>query len=151
MSIETDFVTWLEGRATLAGTRVYPFKPPQKPTLPLITYQKIDGPRVKSNDGPSALAHPRFQIGCWAETETEAKNLATQIFHDLHGFSGLMGTTTIDVALFEDERDTYEDPIKVWRTDLDFVIWHVEPRIYRLPAVAGAFVWTGTAVTFTVV
>jgi hypothetical protein len=107
-------------------TRCYPATLPQDPTYPLIVYYKVTGMRDHHLQGPSGLAHPRFQVEAWATTYDAAKALANAIREALDGYSGTQGTVRIGSILIESERDTYEDAVSCHRVIMDFYVWHSE-------------------------
>ncbi len=107
-------------------TRCYPGKIPQDPTYPLIVYYKVTGMRDHHLQGPSGLAHPRFQVEAWATTYDAAKTLANAIRVALDGYKGTQGTVDIGSILMESERDTYEDAVLCHRVIMDWFIWHSE-------------------------
>lgn len=85
--------------------RTYPVVIPEDPTFPVMTYQRITGNREKAMDGPPGLANPLFQISIWAETFTEAKELAEDVRQLLDGYSG----DDINGAFIENDYDTHEE------------------------------------------
>lgn len=107
-------------------TRCYPAKIPQDPTYPLILYYKVTGMRDHHLQGPSGLAHPRFQVEAWAITYDAAKALANAIRGALDGYTGTQGTVVIGSTIMESERDYYEDAVSCHRVIMDFVLWHSE-------------------------
>lgn len=107
-------------------TRCYPAKIPQDPTYPLILFFKVTGKRDHHLQGPSGLAHPRFQVEAWATTYDAAKALANAIREALDGYSGTQGTVVIGSILMESERDTYEEAVSCHRVIMDFFVWHSE-------------------------
>ena len=107
-------------------TRCYPGKIPQDPTYPLIAYYKVTGMRDHHLQGPSGLAHPRFQVEAWATTYDAAKALANAIRVALDGYTGTQGTVAIGSILMESERDVYEDAVSCHRVIMDWFIWHRE-------------------------
>ena len=107
-------------------TRCYPGKIPQDPTYPLIVYYKVTGMRDHHLQGPSRLAHPRFQVEAWALTYDAAKALANAIRGALDGYTGTQGTVAIGSILIESERDVYEDAVSCHRVIMDWFIWHRE-------------------------
>lgn len=109
---------------SLVGTRVYPLTLPQGVVLPAITYQQISGPREQAYDGPSALAHPRFQLDCWAETYGEAVGLARAVRQALDGYQGLMGGVAVRDVVIDNELDGYEPETALWRRTIDVIVWH---------------------------
>lgn len=107
-------------------TRCYPGSLPQNPTYPLILYYKVTGMRDHHLQGPSGLAHPRFQVEAWATTYDAAKTLANAIREALDGYSGTQGTVVIGSILMESERDTYEEAVSCHRVIMDYMAWHSE-------------------------
>jgi len=107
-------------------TRCYPVMLPQNPVYPLILYTKISGMRDHHLNGSSGKAHPRFQIDAWGETYAQAKSLAGAIRDALDSYEGTVDTTKIGSCLLISEIDTYESEIKIFRTIMDFIIWHDE-------------------------
>ena len=107
-------------------TRCYPATLPQDPIYPLILFSKVTGMRDHHLQGPSGLAHPRFQVEAWATTYDAAKTLANAIREALDGYKGTVGTVVIGSILIESERDVYEDAVSCHRVIMDFYCWHSE-------------------------
>jgi hypothetical protein len=129
MSIASDLRTYLLADATLTtlvGTRMYPLKLPQAPTMPAIIYTWISGARVHSTDGPSGLSNPRVQFDCWAQTYLEAEALLEALRKRLDGFQGTAGSSWIQAVFFETERDGYDDDTELYRRSADFFVWYEE-------------------------
>ena len=129
MSIASDLRTFLLADATLGGligTRLYPLKLPQDPTVPAMTFQWISGQRAHAADGAVGLASPRVQFDCWAETYLEAEAVFEALRKRLDGFRGTAGSSRVQGAFFETERDDYEDEGRLYRRSADFFIWHEE-------------------------
>ncbi|KKM90811.1 hypothetical protein LCGC14_1234830 [marine sediment metagenome] len=116
----------------LVGTRVYPMVLPQNVTPPAISYLQTGGERSVHTGGSSGLANARVQISCWATTYLGSKALADAARLSLEAFSGELGggggRTIVQGAFVSDEREFYESTVRLYRTDLDFEIWHTETR-----------------------
>jgi len=113
--------------AALVGTRIYPLVAPQDAAYPLLVYQRISTPRVRSHSGPSGLAYPRIQITCAADQYDVTRSLANTVRASMDGFKGLLGSLVDVGAVFaENEIDEYEDQSKAFTIRLDMVIWHKE-------------------------
>ena len=134
ITIEEGLAAFLVANAAvnaIVSGRVYPNKLPQTVTLPALTYQRVDTPRVHSHDtsGAAGTAHPRIQFDCWAASYSGAKGLADALRGALNGYKGTMGTVnpvTVQSALQEDERfDDFADA-GIVRISCDFIIWHLE-------------------------
>ena len=134
ITIEEGLAAFLVANAAvnaIVSGRVYPNKLPQTVTLPALTYQRVDTPRVHSHDtsGATGTAHPRIQFDCWAASYANAKGLADALRGALNGYKGTMGTVnpvTVQSALQEDERfDDFADA-GIVRISCDFIIWHLE-------------------------
>lgn len=106
--------------------RVYPYKLPQRPELPAISYRRVTGRDVMAHDGPIGLPKGRYQFDCYAGTYAQAKNLAKTLRDDLDGFSGAMGQAGDQVTLghifWLGEVDDWGDAAEIWRVAVDFEI-----------------------------
>lgn len=112
MSLETELRTYtLAGTAVAAmvGTRMYARKLPQNPTLPAISFQRIDNRRLHDMDGPDGLPRPRMQLNCWGTTPAEAADLAAVVRQRLDGFLGTWGSINIGSCLCVGDKDI-DDP-----------------------------------------
>jgi len=78
---------------------------PEDTAFPAVEYQRITGNRDKAMDGPPGLANPLFQISIYAETYSEAKELAEDVRQLLDGYSG----DDIQAAFIENDYDTHEE------------------------------------------
>lgn len=121
-----DYLKNYAGISSLVSSRIYPMVMPDEAVFPNLVYQKISGIRSASHDGHSGLAHPRFQISCWAETYPAAKMLARQVVLALHGYTGLMGTVKCQAAFIDNETDDLDEGTKLFRVIVDVLIWHAE-------------------------
>lgn len=115
--------------AGLVGTRIFP-GPASDPdqTRPYISYQRVDGPRLRALDGAQLVAHPRFQLNVWADTPESAWAVGTAVRQALDDFTGtVLGVAIIDTAI-EDDTDIYEDSPqdrtrRAYGRRLDYTIW----------------------------
>lgn len=118
------------GLTALVSTRIYPLVLPQNPTLPAVTYQRIDGLREEGIAGSHGLAHPRIQIDAWASSYTSAKAVAVQVRSALYRLGWTEDSVTVLDAFIEDDRDFYEPSVRdggsIFRTSQDYIIWHRE-------------------------
>jgi hypothetical protein len=112
MTLETELRTYtLAGSAVAAsvGTRMHARKLPQNPTLPAISFQRIDTRRLHDMAGPDGLPRPRIQITCWATTPAGATDLAAVVRQRLDGYRGAWGTIDIGSCQCVGEKDL-DDP-----------------------------------------
>ena len=110
----------------LVGERVYPLEVPKDQALPAITYQRIDTPRVRSHQGPSGLAHPRFQLTIQTPSFASMTEIATGLRKLLDGFVGMMGDVRVQSVSVVNETD-FETESNFYFVDrMDVVIWHEE-------------------------
>ena len=129
MKIEEALYSYLSshsGLTNLVGNRIYPMILPQNTALPAVSYQRISAIRERSHEGPSGLAHPRFQFSCWGDTYKQVKDVAEQIRFALDGYKGIMNEVHIDAIYIEDDRDVYDPKTKIYHIAIDAVIWHEE-------------------------
>lgn len=117
------------GVSALIGTRLYPLVLPQDPTYPAIVLTRVSGVREHSHDGPSLLSTSRLQLDCIAPTAAAAKNVADKVRLALDGFRGTMGGAggvEVNGAWLEDERDGYDDELRVYSASVDYMVLHNE-------------------------
>lgn len=119
-------LTGYAGLAALVGTRVYPIKLPQTPTMPAVSYQRIDGPRESGIASEHGMAHPRIQVDSWASTYGGAKAVAEQVRTALERWSDATTTPVVLDSFIEGDTDLYESEVELYRVSMDFVIWHRE-------------------------
>jgi len=114
------------GVAAVVASRIYPVVMPEDPTLPAITYQRIDGPRETSLDLDSSLAHPRIQVSAWGNAYADVKNAADAVREALNGFSGTIAGFTIQGIVIESDNDLYDPQTRTYHVATDFEVWHLE-------------------------
>lgn len=123
----SSYLTSFPAIASRAADRVYPITLPQNPTLPAITYERLDRASVQSHDGSSGLAHPTFRVNVWAKSHFAAVDLAENVRLSLQGFKGLMAGKPVQAVLMSPGgTSVFEDETKIWREILEFTIWHAE-------------------------
>lgn len=112
--------------------RVFP-RAPQGVDAPFVVYERISGLRTHSHSGASGLADVRVEVRSWARTYLEAKTLADLIRKDLDGFSGevtVRGVVwDVNSILLSDERDLYDDELKLFGVSTDYRVWHNEATV----------------------
>ncbi len=116
MSVEAALYTRLTSGHTatsaLIGTRCYPLRLPQKPTLPAIVYQRISSsPQIGTTDRRGT----RFQFSCWASTYAGAKALAAQVRAALENHAD----TTVRMGRVVNEIDDFDETVELQRVILD--------------------------------
>lgn len=114
------------------GTRFYPVKLPQNPTLPAITIQRITGVRANKLKGPASLVDARYQIDIWAREGSGSAFKTTQRIGRRLALL-LDGRTT---TLLDDEVSPAVPRIVAFRleTDQDLFEPDVNGGIYRYSA-----------------
>jgi hypothetical protein len=120
--------------ATLVGTRIYPGRLPQSPTLPAVVYNEISPGQFMCNDsGLSRSSRPRIQLDVYAATYAAAHDLVEKIDARLAGIGGPAGSDSIDAALpdgglgdDDSEQPPLPDGSRPFRVSRDFVVFHTK-------------------------
>jgi hypothetical protein len=118
------------GITALLGTnpvRIYWTLAPQNVAKPYATLQRISGNRDTHMKGVSGLVESRVQVDCYGLTYAASKGVARAVEARISGGAFTQSGTAFRVCLLDTERDGYEDgatPDKLFRTSLDFIIWH---------------------------
>lgn len=112
--------------AGLVGSRMYPAILPQDPTMPAITYQYISGASVISNDGPTGLENPTFQIDHWSSSYSQMDALFEAVRKRINGASGTFSGVEVQGIFLVRKRDLYDNDAKLHRRTADYEIWNQE-------------------------
>jgi hypothetical protein len=122
--------------SAIVGDRIYPLGEVDETVKPpYVTFQRISNVHERHLNGGTGLAHPRWEINVWARGALENDNLAEAIREAMDNFSGDVdtGAGTFDVrsVFLEDDEQDFEPSFDgsgrgVWRTRMDFIIWHGE-------------------------
>jgi Protein of unknown function (DUF3168) len=102
---------------------------PQGKGVPFVVLQRISGLRDMKMSGPSGLVSSRVQADCYGLTYTSAKNVARAVRDRLSGYRGTVAGRIIQGVFLDSERDIFEPaetPDKLFRTSMDFILWHDE-------------------------
>lgn len=106
--IEPDFIAFLATKAT-AANGIYSHKAPSGAALPHIVFAVTDTEHHKDASGAAGLAETEFTIESKATTSQGARELNEQC-RQVDGFSGAMGSSTVDSVWFEGGGESYEQP-----------------------------------------
>jgi len=131
MNLEEALFAYLKdyaGLKALVSTRIYPLILPQPPTLPAVTYFKVSMVNKRTLASPSnVLKQVRIQFSCWANTYSEAKDVAEQVKLALQDFRGEMGgaggVQVLDGNVIN-EQDLYETDTGIYHVPVDVLILH---------------------------
>lgn len=114
--------------ASLVGTRINLVRSPQGTVCPRVVLTRVSGLRdMTLNNGPSGYVSSRVQVDCYGTSYGSAKTVARAIEARLSGYSGTTGGVRFEGCFLIGERDDFfdtETPDKLFRTALDFNIWH---------------------------
>ncbi|MEP6827919.1 MAG: DUF3168 domain-containing protein [Aestuariivirga sp.] len=130
--MEEALLAYLQADAPLTVLltgKIFWTQKPQNVSNPVLLLTRISGTRDMQMLGPSGLVESRVQFDCDGLTYGSAKGVARALRDRLSGFKGLQGTMTFHGCFLEAERDTFDEAItidKLYRTSLDFMIWHKE-------------------------
>jgi hypothetical protein len=104
----------------LVGSRVFPLKLPDKPTLPAIVYQRnATSQRQYSTTGDSHLYKAHFLVSCWGTSHDSARALGEAVIDMLSGYAG---TYSSSIQVVEDVDDEEPDTGR-YRTLLGINLW----------------------------
>lgn len=126
--IEDGLYTYLMAQTAitnLIGTRLYPDKLPQDPSLPALVYNNVGGSPVNQYNGPAALESTRFQIDAFAQTSRDARLLIDAVRVALESYRGSMGSHRVDAIFVIDHAvGDFDDVPNDFRRMSEFQIWH---------------------------
>lgn len=131
MSLKTTIFSLLTadaGVVALVGTRVYPAKTPQKPTLPAVVYTTVSCVRDSSQDGLSGFVTTRVQFDCLSSSVAQAEAIATKVVQCLAAPHASAGPDDVEIfgAFADDQRDEWSDDLEVHIASVDITFEHRE-------------------------
>lgn len=126
--IEDALYTYLMAQTAIRniiGTRLYPDKLPQDPTLPALVYNNVGSSPMVQHSGPAKLESTRFQFDAFARTSRDARLLIDAVRLALESYRGSMGTHRVDAIFVLDHAvGDFDDVPDDFRRMSEFVIWH---------------------------
>jgi hypothetical protein len=121
MSLESDLYTALSthgGLSALVGTRIYPNRLPDNPTLPAVVYQRITtNHNLASGNVP--LIRARMQLDCYDDSYLSVVAVAVQV----HAALDMASPTGLAAAVPENDDDSYDPEALLHRRRLDVFVW----------------------------
>ena len=136
MTIETAMFSYLSGKSTITdivSTRIYATIAPSSVVYPHITFKILAEAPEHDMEGAIGLTRVLMQLDAWAFNVAERQNIAEALRKALDGFTGLMGSEELVIRqCLMENRTTFDEPdphgrnLPVFRSSLDFAIWHVE-------------------------
>lgn len=126
----TALLTGNPAVAALTGNRINWALRPDAVTLPALSLHRISGERDRTMTGRTGLVSSTIQIDCWANTYGETKALARAVILALPHARTEIGGVVLQGIFPDREADSFEgdDPTPLYRTRLDFSVWHSEPQ-----------------------
>ena len=115
----------------LVGTRIYPGRAPQKPTLPYIVYHRISTIRSATLDaGNTKVPEVRLQCDVIATTQSEVETILNQMRLVMDNFQGTSSGVVVLGVSVSDEQDQPEffegSDTVFYHSSLDFSIIYRE-------------------------
>jgi hypothetical protein len=107
---------------TLVVDRIYPVVAAQDAALPYIVYNQISETPNANKERQKQIRTYRMQIDCYADTYDSATTLALAVQLALSFYTGTVGTTKIDIIVFENENDAYDTDTEIHRKSHDYQI-----------------------------
>ena len=126
MGVRTSIRTRAIGHAGLSaliGTRCYPDRLPEDPTLPALRYQLISAPEplYRDHDGSPDRWVYRYQIDGWDTTSDKAEDLRVQLFS---AFEGWDNGTAVGWCRVDNQFQEYDAILNRHRCMVEIVIDH---------------------------
>lgn len=134
MSLKRGLYSWLTAQAgitAIAGDRIWPEVIPQQDfdqasKRPCLVFSREAAERERTFCGTQALLVSRMRIDAYARTYDGAEQLAQAVRSALTDYAGLMGSTTVQDAVLEQDFDLMDLEPGLFRVSLVFAIWHTE-------------------------
>lgn len=112
--------------AELIDTRAYFKKLPQNPIYPALTLEQISSDPLNCINEVPSLSWTRIRINAWAETYSEADELAIAVEDALNGQTFSLTGVTIGSIVADGLRDFYEPNVDAYYLTQDYKIFYTE-------------------------
>jgi len=120
MQLTKDFAAKLA--TTVSPTRAYPTIA-RTTDLPAVVYSGRGGIRTAFYNGSYGLRETRFQVDVYTKTYSEAVGLKDSIIAAFHGFTGVMGSSTVGRSTVDNTIENFSDSgEKIYRIILDITL-----------------------------
>lgn len=99
----------------------------QSGSRPYVVYQLISAPREHAMGVDPGMVRARFQLTCWGDTSTSARDAGDQVRLCFSRFRGTLVSVEILDVFVANEQDLGREPDTLYfRRFLDFIVWHRE-------------------------
>lgn len=98
-------IAFLKAESTAAGDQVFTAMVPAGQPLPALVVGADVEPDYDMIE-QIGLAHSDAQIACWAERQADAESLAEEVRLAISGYSGTMGTYTVQACFITNMSNT---------------------------------------------
>jgi len=120
MQLTKDFAARLS--AAITPTRAYPAIS-KATNLPAVVYSGRGGIREAFYSGSYGLRQTRFQVDVYSKSYADATVLRDAIVSSFHGFSGVMGSSTVSKATVDNTIEAFDgEDEKIYRIILDITL-----------------------------
>lgn len=120
MQLTKDFSTKLA--AAVTPTLAYPAIA-RTTDLPAVVYSGRGGIREAFYSGSYGMRETRFQVDVYTKTYSEAATLKDSIIGAFHGFSGVMGSSTVSRSTVDNTIENFSDSgEKIYRIIIDITL-----------------------------
>jgi len=120
MQLTKDFAAKLA--TTVTPTRAYPAIA-RTTDLPAVVYSGRGGIREAFYSGSYGLRETRFQVDVYTKTYSEAATLKDSIIGAFHGFTGVMGSSTVGRSTVDNTLENFNDSgEKIYRVIIDITL-----------------------------
>lgn len=120
MQLTKDFAAKLA--TTVSPTRAYPTIA-RTTALPAVVYAGRGGIREAFYSGSYGLRETRFQVDVYTKTYSEAATLKDSIIGAFHGFSGVMGSSTVSRSTVDNTIENFSDSDeKIYRIIIEITL-----------------------------
>jgi len=117
---------------SILGSRIYPVRTPDNPIYPCVTYQRLSTQREHNLEGAGNLSFSTFVIDIWTARNEgvggfeHGTELSLEIRRVLDGFRGYFQGVDIQGILSENESQSWESEVEVYRITQNWLVIHRE-------------------------
>tara|TARA_R110002167_G_scaffold355884_1_gene570438 strand:+ start:290 stop:655 length:366 start_codon:yes stop_codon:yes gene_type:complete len=119
MQLTKDFASKLA--VATSPTRAYPVVA-KTTDLPAVVYAARGGAREAFYAGSFGLRSTRFQVDVYSKSYSEASTIKDSIITAFHGFTGIMGASTVGRVTVDNVLENFKDAGDTYRFIIDITV-----------------------------
>ncbi len=109
--------------ANAVGSRIYPLMSPERPTYPLVVYQRMARTPVRAMRSDSALVGHAYQLTAWSRSYTSSRDVGELVRNAVQDKSGTFAGVDVQRVFVDDARAIFDPTSQAFGFIVEVTIW----------------------------